>query len=119
MLLRVDPVISVDQLPATPTARLFEGAEHGGVAVSIFLVDAPPAAGPALHVHPYDEVFVVQQGEATFMLAGETLVVRAGELVIAPAGVAHRFENTGAERLRLTSVSPSARASTEWLAADH
>jgi hypothetical protein len=37
-----------------------------GVSVSVIVVDAPPGGGPRLHRHPYEEVFVVQEGSATF-----------------------------------------------------
>ena len=30
------------------------------------VVNAPPGGGPNLHTHPYEEVFVVQEGHATF-----------------------------------------------------
>jgi quercetin dioxygenase-like cupin family protein len=42
----------------------FEGVERG-VGVSLIFVDAPPGDGPRLHRHPYEEVFVVQEGEAS------------------------------------------------------
>jgi hypothetical protein len=41
------------------------GQEHG-VAVSAFVVDSGPGMGPSLHVHPYPEVFIVHEGQATF-----------------------------------------------------
>jgi len=109
-VLRADEVSRV-----SPTARLFEGADHGGVGVSMFVVDSTPGLGPGLHTHPYDEVFVVHEGEATFAVAGEEVVARAGDIVIARAGEPHRFTNTGAGRLLMTSVSPAPRTQTTWL----
>jgi mannose-6-phosphate isomerase-like protein (cupin superfamily) len=47
-----------------------EGHEHG-IGISIILVDAGPGRGPALHKHQYEEVFIVQEGQATFT-AGES-----------------------------------------------
>jgi hypothetical protein len=46
-------IINRDELRIGPTASLFEGADHGGVALSFFLVETEPGNGPALHVHPY------------------------------------------------------------------
>jgi mannose-6-phosphate isomerase-like protein (cupin superfamily) len=92
------------------------GAELG-TSVSIISVDAAPGTGPRLHRHPYDEVFVVLEGEATFTLGDVRQVARAGEVVVAPAGVAHAFVNTGSTRLRQVDVHLSPRFDTEWLEA--
>jgi mannose-6-phosphate isomerase-like protein (cupin superfamily) len=110
-------VVSLDDLPATATARELVGADHGGAGVCLIFVDAPPGHGPALHRHAYEEVFVVQEGEATFVADGEERVVRAGEVVIVPAGVAHAFVNTGDGPLRQLDIHLSAAFDTEWLSA--
>jgi quercetin dioxygenase-like cupin family protein len=87
-----------------------------GAPVSVIAVDAAPGGGPALHRHPYDEIFVVLEGEATFTLGDRRRVAHAGEVVVAPAGVPHRFVNSGATRLRQVDVHVSPRFETEWLA---
>ena len=79
-------VISQDQLPFSRIARELEGVDHGGVPVSLIFVDAPPGRGPGLHTHAYHELFLVQEGTATFTAGGEERVVGAGELVIVPPG---------------------------------
>jgi quercetin dioxygenase-like cupin family protein len=55
-------VIRVEDLPFSAIAHELVGAEHGGVGVCILFVDAAPGQGPALHKHPYEEVFIVQEG---------------------------------------------------------
>ncbi len=87
-----------------------------GARVSVIGVDAAPGTGPRLHRHPYEEVFVVLEGEATFTLGDRQRVAHAGEVVVAPAGVPHRFVNSGATRLRQVDVHVSPRFETEWLA---
>ena len=86
-----------------------------GAGVSIIVVDAPPGGGPKLHRHPYEEVFVVQEGTATFTAGEETVEVKGGQVVVVPAGVAHRFVNSGAGRFRQLDVHASDRFVTEWL----
>jgi mannose-6-phosphate isomerase-like protein (cupin superfamily) len=86
-----------------------------GAGVSVIVVDAGPGEGPRLHRHPYEEVFVVLAGEAAFTLGDQRRVVRAGEIVVAPAGVPHRFVNSGAGRLRQVDVHVHPRFETEWL----
>jgi mannose-6-phosphate isomerase-like protein (cupin superfamily) len=88
----------------------FEGADHGDVAVSMVVVSKlTERVGPEAHAHPYAEVFVVHEGEATFVVDGETIVAVGGQIVIAPTGTSHKFTNTGSEPLRLTAIHPSTR----------
>jgi quercetin dioxygenase-like cupin family protein len=97
---------------AAPT---FLGADHEHVPISMFLVDSRPGEGPRLHRHPYAEVFVLHDGAASFVLDGEELTAEAGDVVIAPAGSAHRFTAVGDERLRLTAIHTAPAMETEWL----
>src|SRR5918998_337924 len=93
------PVISQDSLPFSRIARELVGAEHGA-GVCLIFVDAQPGDGPSLHSHPYEEVFITQEGRCTFHVGDETFEVGAGEIVIAPANVPHRFVNSGEGPLR-------------------
>jgi mannose-6-phosphate isomerase-like protein (cupin superfamily) len=92
----------------------FQGCRHGA-GVSFIVVDAPPGSGPRLHRHPYEEVFVVQEGSVTFTAGDETIEVKGGQVVVVPAGVPHKFVNSGAERLRQVDIHASDRFLTEWL----
>jgi mannose-6-phosphate isomerase-like protein (cupin superfamily) len=79
------------------------------------VVDAPPGGGPKLHRHPYEEVFIVQEGTATFTAWDETVEVKGGQVIVVPAGVAHKFVNSGEERLRQVDIHASDRFVTVWL----
>jgi mannose-6-phosphate isomerase-like protein (cupin superfamily) len=92
----------------------FQG-HHCDARVSMIVVDAPPGGGPKLHRHPYEEIFLVQEGSATFTAGDETIEVKGGQVVVVPAGVAHKFVNTGSGRLRQVDVHASERFVTEWL----
>ena len=46
-----------------------------------------------LHTHPYEEVFVTLEGEATFTVGDDTIEVSAGQIVVAPAGVPRHRDN--------------------------
>ncbi|QYJ15567.1 hypothetical protein Rxycam_01391 [Rubrobacter xylanophilus DSM 9941] len=104
-------IIDRDELPADT----FEGYLHGDVSVSFFLSDTPPGKGPRLHTHPYDEVFVIQEGELTFTVGSDTIVAKGGQIVLASAGTPHRFVNTGPTSARHIDIHTSGRMSTEWL----
>jgi mannose-6-phosphate isomerase-like protein (cupin superfamily) len=109
-------LIEVESLRSTPgDTPLFQGVDHGGVRLSVFVVNAAPGKGPKLHVHPYDEVFVVHEGEATFTVGDELVAARGGQIVVAPRDVPHRFENSGSSRLRLTAIHPNEHTIGRWV----
>jgi mannose-6-phosphate isomerase-like protein (cupin superfamily) len=62
-----------------------------------------------LHKHPYEEIFVTLEGEATFTVGDATIEVSAGQIVVAPAGVPHKFVNSGSGPLRQVDIHPSGR----------
>ena len=108
-------IIAREVLPHSEIAHRFEGEQYGDVGVSFFLVDAPPGGGPGLHTHPYAEVFVVQEGGVTFTVGDETIEATAGQIVIVPPGVPHKYVNNGARRARHTDIHTSGRMETAWL----
>ena len=71
-------VIDKDELPCGKVAHKFEGHRYGEVGVSCFLVDCPPGSGAVLHTHPYEEVFVTLEGQATFTVGEETKRIAPG-----------------------------------------
>jgi mannose-6-phosphate isomerase-like protein (cupin superfamily) len=95
-------------------ANEVQGHNHNAT-VSIIVIDAPPGSGPELHRHPYEEVFVIQQGSVTFTAGDETIEATGGQVVVVPAGVAHKFTNSGTGRLRQVDMHASERFVTEWL----
>ena len=104
-------VISREQLPD----HVFQGGEHGGIPISFFWVQASPGKGPKLHKHPYEEIFVILSGHATFTVGGHTIEVDGGHVVIGPAGVPHKFINGGEGTLRMINIQPGTEVITEWL----
>jgi mannose-6-phosphate isomerase-like protein (cupin superfamily) len=88
-------------------------AMAGEVTVLAYGTDTP-GAGPKLHVHPYDETFIVVEGRARFFVGDAILEAAAGEIVLGPAGVPHRFENLGPGRLQTIDIHHSPR----WIQAD-
>lgn len=96
----------IADLQLSPTAALFQGV-NAGVDVSFFITDHPPGSGPDLHFHPYAEVFIVQEGEATFTVGDEQVVVTGGHIAIVPPETPHGFKNSGEGRLRQVSIHTS------------
>ncbi len=91
-----------------------KGAEHGAT-ISLILDHSEPGHGPRLHRHPYDETWVVQEGNLTFQLGDERHRAGPGDIVIAPPGVPHKFTNDGPGPSNLVCIHASPTFETEWL----
>lgn len=109
-------ILEKADLASSGTAYEFEGWRYGADDVSFIVIeDAPPGKGPKLHRHPYQEVFIVQEGEVTFTVGEEEIEASGGQVVVVPAGVPHKFVNSGAGPLRQVDIHPAGRLVTEWL----
>lgn len=107
------PLIKRDELPSAENSEVFEGHQHGA-SICFFLSHNKPGTGPDLHRHPYEEVFIVEEGDVLFTLDGEEIGAGAGDIIVVPAGAPHKFESRG-ETHRQTSIHPVERMQTEWL----
>src|SRR4026209_1576673 len=64
-----------------------------------------PGQSHALHAHAgMDKMYHVLEGQGAFLLEGRELPMQAGDLLIAPEGVAHGVRNSGSGRLRALGV---------------
>ncbi|HSL30773.1 MAG TPA: cupin domain-containing protein [Anaerolineales bacterium] len=85
--------------------------------VSFIWVDMSPGSTIGLHKHPYEEIFIIREGVATFAVGSATLDARAGQIIIVPAGVPHKFMNSGDERLKQIDIHVNRQFITDWLEA--
>ena len=121
-----DPTtITPDGRPPAKT-QLFDGTSFGphrgsvngeilGAQVTVLAYgNDETGVGPRLHVHPYDEVFVIQQGRARFFVGDQVIDAEAGETVLGPAGLPHKFVNLGPGRLQTLDIHMSPR----WIQTD-
>ncbi|MGB3501433.1 MAG: cupin domain-containing protein [Mesorhizobium sp.] len=116
-----DPATVTPDGRAPSKARLFDGTLTGphrgsvngealGTDVTVLTYgNDEPGTGPVLHVHPYDEVFVVTLGQARFFVGDQVIDAQAGDTVMGPAGVPHRFINLGPGRLQTIDIHRSSR----------
>jgi quercetin dioxygenase-like cupin family protein len=107
-------VISREELPFDEYTWEFQGQSSGNTQVSFIIVEAKPGQGPRLHSHPYEEIFIVQEGQSTYTIGDDTIEARAGQVLIAPAGVPHKFVNSGTGILRQVDIHASPRFITTW-----
>jgi len=121
-----DPAMVQPDGRAASRARLFDPATEGPWRGSVAGLDLngpvtvlaygtdETGVGPRLHVHPYDETFVVIEGRARFFVGDAVVDAAAGEVVLGPAGVPHKFENLGPGRLQTIDIHHS----PEWIQTD-
>ncbi|HWV20907.1 MAG TPA: cupin domain-containing protein [Devosia sp.] len=97
-------VLRAADRPVSPSRTIrFEGAEYG-TPISFFSVDNEPGQGPALHIHPYPETWIVKRGRALVVAGGDTFELGVGDIAIAPANVPHKFTNMGPDRLEIVCI---------------
>lgn len=69
---------------------------HTGGALCLAIATTPPGVGPPPHVHHRDdELFVVLEGELSFLTATGWVSAPQGSVVFAPRGAPHTFRNSG------------------------
>jgi mannose-6-phosphate isomerase-like protein (cupin superfamily) len=127
--MNAEPEQNSGRTPELPAARViafadpvrggnageFQGHHHDDTSLLFNVIDAPPGSGPRLHRHPYEEVFVVQEGIATFRAGDEVIEAHGAQVVVVPAGEAHKFANSGTVRLQQVGIHASGRFVAEWL----
>ena len=108
-------LLNRDELQHDGTTYEFEGARYEETDISFIWVDMPPGGSVRLHHHPYKEVFIILEGAATYTIGSTTLEARAGQIVVAPANVPHKFINSGQSQLRQVDIHLSKQFITHWL----
>jgi mannose-6-phosphate isomerase-like protein (cupin superfamily) len=117
--------MSVPKIPATRAPDWLEnpeifhgewqGGAHGaGICVIVNHIERV-GAGPRLHMHPYAETFVVRTGHARFTVGDATIEARDGDILVAPAGTPHKFENLGPGPLQTIDIHENGEFITNWL----
>ena len=103
------PVLNANALPT----RKLEG-EDLGATISLILNQSEPGHGPRLHEHPYDETWVVIDGNLTFQSGDERFQAGPGDIVIVPPHTPHKFTNNGPGEANLVCIHASPTFVTEW-----
>ena len=103
-----------DDLPYDGNTYEFQGI-HQDTNVSFIWVDMPPGGAIRLHKHPYEEIFIIQEGTATFNVDPVTLEARAGQIIIVPAEVPHKFMNLSDKQLKQIDIHINKQFITDWL----
>lgn len=108
-------ILNRDELPTDGNTYEFEGSRYQDSEVSFIWVDMPPGGAIRLHKHPYKEIFIIQEGVATFTVDSTTLAAHAGQIVIVPADMPHKFMNSSDRQLRQIDIHVNKQFITHWL----
>jgi mannose-6-phosphate isomerase-like protein (cupin superfamily) len=93
---------------------LLQGRDFGANITLIRYITDEVSVGPTLHVHPYDEIFTIQEGRARFTVGDKTIDAEAGDVVFGPANIPHGYQNLGPGRLDSLDI----HLSPEWVQYD-
>ena len=107
-------VLHRDDLPYDGNTYEFQGL-HRATNVSFIWVDMPPGGAIRLHKHPYEEIFIIQEGLATFNVDSVTLEACAGQIILVPAEVPHKFMNLSDKQLKQIDIHVNKQFITDWL----
>jgi mannose-6-phosphate isomerase-like protein (cupin superfamily) len=108
-------ILQRDGLPRDGNTYEFEGSQYQDTEVSFIWVDMQPHGTVRLYKHPYKEIFIIQEGASTFTVGADTLEAHAGQIVIIPANVPHKFMNLSDKRLKQIDIHVSKQFVTHWL----
>jgi mannose-6-phosphate isomerase-like protein (cupin superfamily) len=108
-------ILNKDDLPYDGNVYEFEGLQFQDTEVSFIWVDMPPGDIVRLHKHPYKEIFIIQEGTSTFTVGSTTLEAHAGQIIIVPAEVPHKFMNLSEGQLRQIDIHVNKEFITTWL----
>ena len=99
--------------PPSEEVAIFQGIKHGAN-VSFFIVHFSPGKGPRKHHHPYEETFIILEGEVEAIVDGETEILSENQIVIIPAGTWHEFKNRSEKQVFMINIHPIPEVVTEW-----
>lgn len=90
------PVVDYDSLPEIlmrtgVTGRWISGHEHGAASVSVLRNWVEPGVAIPRHLHEYEEVVLVEQGDIWVEMDGVRHQCQPGRAVVIPARTAHAW----------------------------
>lgn len=104
-------------LPAeapSATMLVMEGSQHGVLASSVLIADVSPGEGPPLHLHYTEEVQVLPECRADYLIGDKRFTVEGPGVVHIPANTPHTFVNIGDKSVRVVTFFPSSSYETNW-----
>ncbi|MDQ2691350.1 MAG: cupin domain-containing protein [Chloroflexota bacterium] len=99
--------------PSGGQVAIFNGFEHEAN-LSFFIVQFAPGNGPQKHCHPYEETFILLEGEIEAIIDDQMQVIGKEKIVIIPAGSWHEFKVCSDGPVSMINIHPVPKMITEW-----
>lgn len=111
--------IPLTDLPSpadAPDQKLWfmEGLKHGFFSTSVLIADVSPGAGPPLHLHYTEEVQVLPECRADFLIGNQRFTVESPGVINIPANTPHTFLNIDDKPVRIVTFFPTSSYETNW-----
>jgi mannose-6-phosphate isomerase-like protein (cupin superfamily) len=90
------------------------GKDIGTDVTVLFYATEEIGVGPKWHVHTYDEIFILTKGRALFTIGNEKIEAEAGDVLMGPANIPHKYHNLGPGLLESTDI----HLSPTWVQTD-
>jgi quercetin dioxygenase-like cupin family protein len=98
--------------PPGEEVAMFQGNKYDAN-VSFFIVLFSPGKGPGKHRHPYEETFIILEGEIEAIVDGETQILRENHIVVIPPETWHEFKNRSEQHAFMINLHPVPEMVTE------
>jgi len=99
-------IIGISSLkPPGGGAARFQGVDHEASA-SFFVVTSAPGRGADKHRHPYEEIFVILDGDIEVIVDGQLRMISGGSIAIIPANSWHEFKNRSDHAALMVNIHP-------------
>ncbi len=86
-----------------------EGQYYGWDDSTVQVTSMGPGNGPPLHTHPVEEIFVLIEGEASFIIGTEMIHIKAPSVVRVPPHTPHSPTSLSAGRNVMVDFFPSSK----------
>jgi len=112
---RAADVANEEVMPGFRARKLLGRGDSSEHMTLNLLESAPGSGGPATHVHEFDQLFYILEGEMTVEAALQTFAARPGDLVVLPAGVPHtQYNRASSPERHLALLTPSPAPGKPW-----
>lgn len=82
------------------TVKMMADSDLGAVATTMFMVQYVPGGFAGAHDHPFEETYLILDGEVTGSFDGQQYLLRPGDIAWAGAGCVHAFSCDGPQSVR-------------------
>ncbi len=79
----------IKDIPLVPLTDKVSTRFLAGTNVLLSFIEQPPGTTFPLHRHPSEQILIILEGSEEHMVAGETFLMKAGDVCIHPPNVEH------------------------------